>query len=414
MRRPIGARPILGLGPTGRVVVLTFLLTTGAEGLARDSTGEPPVPAPLPEDVIRPVPEASAPVVSARAEVEGEVSPGLRIRLRGDGSTGEALRYRWQQAWGPPADLDDPTSSSPTLIVPRAVGSMAFVLVVRNAEGVDLTTLHVPIRWGGQDSAPPDLIADAGDDQPAIVGRQVTLNGIRSTPKGEIGYRWLQVDGPPVALAIEDRYIYTFVPEAPGRYRFALVVASGNAISSPAFVAVDVRSGESTRPAPMAATPADPARSTISAIAAAALRDVSGGPERAGNVAEVFDGVAGRIDLYASAAEAFREIALRLDAALPEDPGAREGWNSRVFEPISAAVLAELGGRGIDLARPEAMAAPLSPQARSVLAEQFRRIADGFRSVASSDRLGAIPGGDSPQPHIDQASATTEQGRGMR
>lgn len=406
MRRPIGVCPVLGL------LVLVPCLACSGTARGENSRDDEQIPAALPPEVIEPVLEASSRGVTARAEVEGVVAPGLRIRLRGDGSSGDGLQFRWLQTWGPAAELDDPTSSTPTLIVPRAAGSMAFVLVVRNAEGVDLVTLHVPIQWDGRDAVPQDLVADAGDNQLALVGRQVTLNGIRSTPRGEIGYRWLQVEGPPVALEIEDGYIYTFVPESPGRYRFALVVASGTAISRPSFVAVDVQSATAMRSESTAVAPSEATRSTIASIAAAALREVSEGPERADRVAGVFDGVAGRIDLYASATEVFREIALRLDAELPDDLETRQRWNSQVFEPISSAVLAELGSRGIDLARAETMAATLTPQARSALAEQFRTIADGFRSVASSDRLGAISSGNSP--HIDQISATPEQGRGIR
>ncbi|WP_169974324.1 hypothetical protein [Tautonia rosea] len=409
MRRPIGSYPVLGL------VLLVVCLSDSAmarEGIPSVSSSDEHAPSALPPEVVDPLREPASRVVKARAEFEGVASPGLRIRLRGDGSSGDALQYRWLQTWGPDAFLDDPSSSSPSLIVPKATGSMAFVLVVRNEEGVDLTTLHVPIRWDGRDSIPSDLVADAGDDQLAVVGRQVTLNGIRSTPTGEIGHRWLQVEGPPVVLAIEDGYIYTFIPEVPGRYRFALVVASGNLISRPSFVDVDVRSEVPEQSRSMALAPSESARSTISAIAAAALQDVSGGPGRANEMAGVFDAVAGRIDLYASASEAFREIALRLDAALPEDLESRDRWNSRVFEPISSAVITELNGRGIDLSRAEAMATTLSPLARSALAEQFRSIANGFRSAASSNRDGAISRGDST--HIDQISATPEQGRGIR
>ncbi len=90
------------------------------------------------------------------------------------------------------------------------------------------------------------LRADAGDDQVGFVGRQMTLNGSRSEPRGKIGYRWLQLGGPDVKLKIEDGYIFTFVPSEPGIYRFALVVGEGGRILGPGH---GRRPGSSSGPA---------------------------------------------------------------------------------------------------------------------------------------------------------------------
>ena len=85
--------------------------------------------------------------------------------------------------------------------------------------------------------------ADAGDDQVGLIGREITLNGMRSEPRGQLAYRWIQTGGPTVRLKIEDSYVYSFVPTVPGHYRFALVVAANGEISEPDEVSVTVGSG---------------------------------------------------------------------------------------------------------------------------------------------------------------------------
>src|SRR4051812_27750205 len=72
---------------------------------------------------------------------------------------------------------------------------------------------------GGQVSS---LRADAGDDQIGLVGRQITLNASRSEPRGEVGFRWVQVGGPTVPTPTEDGYILAFTPRVAGVYRFAV------------------------------------------------------------------------------------------------------------------------------------------------------------------------------------------------
>ena len=81
---------------------------------------------------------------------------------------------------------------------------------------------------------------------------------MRSEPRGQIAYRWVQTGGPIVRLKIEEGYVYSFVPTVPGIYRFALVVAASGEISEPDEVCVTVGSG--TRGVSRAATPRRPIR----------------------------------------------------------------------------------------------------------------------------------------------------------
>ena len=159
------------------------------------------------------------------------------------------------------------------------------------------------------------LRADAGDDQLGIVGRQVTLNGFKSEPRGQIGYRWVQTGGPTVRLKLEDGYIYSFVPTVPGLYRFALVVGSGSRISQPDEVCVTVGSGTRGIVSRNEATPAESL--PTQEIARAGMLALRLGPDVGEPLARTFDDTADRMDLYETYADAFAEMSRRLESVLP-------------------------------------------------------------------------------------------------
>src|SRR5262249_7350226 len=151
----------------------------------------------------------------------------------------------------------------------------------------DVASVTVPVEGRGTSARAVELRADAGDDQIGQVGRQVTLNGIRSIPRGRLGYRWIQVAGPKVSLKIEDGYIFTFAPPANGLYHFALVVASGSEVSEPDYVNVAV--GVPLPPPaeePVAARA--PAPVSLKDLARSALSEVEGGPSAGEDLGEAF------------------------------------------------------------------------------------------------------------------------------
>jgi len=237
------------------------------------------------------------------------------------------------------------------------------------------------------------LVADAGDDLETVVGRQVTLNALRSRPQGALGYRWIQVGGPPVSSAIEHQFIYAFVPTEPGRYRFALVVAAEGAISKPDYVTVEARPGDSEAKPPadaLAAAPID--ADPLAARAAAAVRRVEDAESIAPRIAEAFERVVERIDLYHSYADVHRELALRLETILPADPDRRATWAAEVFEPLSAELIARFKTEGFDLDSARGRRRRLQDSTRDALAERFQSLARGFRNVA------ARGGPDGPAP----------------
>ena len=82
-----------------------------------------------------------------------------------------------------------------------------------------------------------------------------------------------------VRLAIEDQYIFSFVPETPGLYRFALVVGHDGDVSLPDFVDVTVKGSDlvSSQPAESGAATASRTR-LMAAVAHSGLASIDGGP----------------------------------------------------------------------------------------------------------------------------------------
>ena len=328
----------------------------------------------------------------AVARFEGVASPGLRITLRGDRSKGRDLHFRWIQTRGTPANLDQPEGQDASFIVPEGEGPLGFLLIAGNANGVASNSITIPVESDGATHRDPALKADAGDDLVGFVGRQVTLNGIRSEPRGRIGHRWVQAGGPQVALKLESGCYYTFVPPAAGAYQFALVVASGDRISEPDYVSVMVGA-----PAPEAPTQSTsvkqsgpaPASLPTDEMTRLAVLSIDGGPALAPGLAKVFEDIAGRIDLYGSYEEAYSEMSRRLDGLIPERADLRAGWIEKLFNPLTLRMIERLRVEGLDLSRPAAQAAPLSPGQRKLLADHFRSMAEGLNR--------AIDGPDGPK-----------------
>lgn len=388
------------------------LRSTPAPTALPEFDSEPSAPAAAPS--ARPG-ESSATLPRAVAKARGTASPGLLVTLDATASAGGALKHKWVQTQGSPVVLDDPESPTPSFRVPETSQPLAFLLMVGNDRGIDSTQVIVPVETGGRSFADSSLRADAGDPQVGFVGRQITLNGIRSEPRGEIGYRWIQVGGPDVGLKIEDGFVFSFVPRVEGKYRFALVVAKGDKISEPSHVTVTVHdpgaAGESAAavsepgyghgqgrdaaaraaalaPEPFAAPVAPAAaaprasRSHTAARAAADDMQLPAGDRRA--LAETFQWVAANLreGLLPDYARVMTEMSRQLKTVVPEDADARALWIERFFNPLTEAMVSELAETGLDLRDPAARRAPLDPARIERLAAVFDDFAAGIRHSA--------------------------------
>ena len=324
----------------------------------------------------------------ASARFEGVATPGRRIILKGDRSSGRDLHHRWIQTSGAAAKLEGADSPEASLVVPEGEESLGFLLVVGNGRGIDSAPLTIPVGPAGREAS---LRADAGDDLVGFVGRQVTLNGVRSEPSGRIGYRWIQAGGPQVTLKLESGCFYTFVPAAPGNYQFALVVASGDRISEADYVgvAVAVAPVEPTPPPPTPALIQTAGPATPPAVAPsppvstadltlAAVRSIEGGPELSSKLAQVFADVSGRMDVFKRYEEAYSELSRRLDILVPRAERVRTIWTEKLFVPLTVRMIDSLREEGLDLAREDAQAAQLTAEQKARLAEHFQAMAEGF------------------------------------
>ena len=325
-----------------------------------------------------------------RLVTKGRPARACGSSSRGMGSTGTSLRYRWVQTQGPRVTIDDSMSPTASLTIPSGTGTLGFLLIVANAAGMDSIPLTIPTEGRARGPNLASLCADAGDDQLGMVGHQITLNGIRSAPRDQIGYRWIQTGGPSVRLKIEDGYLYSFVPSEPGTYRLALVVASGGEVSEPDEVRVTVIPEGSPAAGSSVATGSTAVRvrrmEPLERSFRMAFASLDIGSSLSNELSQTFVAIAGRMNLYRSYDEAFSEISRRLDAIVPQDPARRGVWIERLFAPMTAWMIEEMRGEGLDLSTPGGRASAMTATQRDRLAEIFRTIGEGFRPSAPSPR----------------------------
>jgi hypothetical protein len=117
-------------------------------------------------------------------------------------------------------------------------------------------------------------------------------------------------------------------------------------------------------------------------VARAGLVAVPGGSDAAEPLARAFDDSADRMHLYHTYGETFSEMSRRLEPVLPGDAAQRTVWIEKIFIPLSGRTLEVMRAQGLDLGPPEGQTTPLSDSQKAVLAEQFRLMAEGFRSVS--------------------------------
>lgn len=199
----------------------------------------------------------------ANAGPDQTVGASGQVTLDGGASSandsGQTLSYAWTQIGGTSVTLDDASTAAPAFTAPDiAIGAPDEVL-----------TLQLVVNDGVEDS-PADTVtitvsaaantvptADAGADQVALSGDEVTLDGSASTandPRQDITFTWRQIAGPSVALDDPGAAAPAFTaPElaigaADVTLSFRLVVDDGIDSSAPDTVTVTVRARTNTVP----------------------------------------------------------------------------------------------------------------------------------------------------------------------
>ncbi|MFO0958581.1 MAG: hypothetical protein U0800_14325 [Isosphaeraceae bacterium] len=298
-------------------------------------------------------------------------SPGMSITLGIDGTVPPDTVYKWTQVEGPMVAIDDPSQAKLRITVPEGSSRLVFHLQLKYGGRERFVRVVVPIGEKVDPNAPR---ADAGDDQVGLVGRRITLNGSRSTPR-TAGFRWIQTAGPTTSQPIQEGPYYSFVPRATGTYRFALVIASESAISPPDEVVVIV--GE--LPSANRSAPADPPISPALTRLVVGSEGISG-PMTVRQIADAFEALSERAPLYSTFNELTVEMARRLDAVIPPEPIARQTWSQAMFTPLSQLTTAEMLAVGVDLRLPQGHGQPLTQAQRDRLQALFRDYARAFRS----------------------------------
>lgn len=181
-----------------------------------------------------------APIANAGPDASYDLST-IAVQLNGLGSRdpdGDSLIYEWTQTTGPTVTLRNPESAAAWFEPPRVAQTLTFQLRVSDEDGesaVDSVILEFV-------NALPT--ADAGADQEARRGQEVTLYGSGSDDASEdnLIYRWSQVSGPSVELSDITSVTPTFtVPNEYGQIVFSLTVSDGQLESKPDIVTIAVR-----------------------------------------------------------------------------------------------------------------------------------------------------------------------------
>ena len=395
-----------------RAAIVAGLWALGQPGSARAQGDLKPT------DAVADVRGGGALPAGAADEVvyKGRATAGSVVVVGTDGPIPVGTTFHWSQVEGPPVAIDDTRGTKIRFTVPADARRLTFLATIADDRGSRVTRITVPISAASPPSptSPPSPIsapsptspmptpgalprtmlrrasarrrlvpgasgmlpmADAGDDQIGLAGRRITLSGVRSKPTDQVGYRWMHLAGPAISEAKQEGSYYSFVPSAPGVYRFALLVGHRDQVSMPSVVAVEVGQRPMASGGPPAAEPSPLARWASNALVA-----IPGSGETAPQVADVFEAIAGRAPLYTSFSQLQSELTRRLDVVIPLDPSSRGLWSSQVFVPLSQITAAELMAAGIDLRVPMASDRPLESPQRERIGAFYRSLAVAFRS----------------------------------
>ena len=164
---------------------------------------------------------------TAEAGSNQQIERGQEVTLRGAGSddaSEDSLTYTWSQTSGPPVELSDAASATPSFTAPNEVETLVFSLTVGDGEYDSVAdTVTITIR-----NLRP--VADAGTPQTVEHGARVTLDGSgsRDDDDDSITYEWTQVLGDEVSLSNPAAAKPSFTaPQEAQVLSFRLVVSDG-------------------------------------------------------------------------------------------------------------------------------------------------------------------------------------------
>jgi len=153
-------------------------------------------------------------------------------------ANGDELSFDWDQLAGSPVSLTNADQDVASFLAP-SIGVYTFRLTADDGVNAPVSdTVSVTIN----DASNTVPVADAGDDQTALTGATVTLDGSRSSDADgdELTYHWDQMLGPAVTLSDAAVAQPTFVPSEASVLMFELTVWDTKAWSVPDQVWVTI------------------------------------------------------------------------------------------------------------------------------------------------------------------------------
>ena len=276
------------------------------------------------------------PIVVSEVTVKPRVppSPAARVLLRVQELATAGVRYRWIQSEGPPVAIEDAARSSIEVTIPAGAPRIGFHLVATGRDRVRIIRVTVPIEDPASAGAPDAAGEQKAAIEPSAVGVSVIRADAGDDQLGVIGHR----------------------------------------VTPSARTTLTTTPARATAPAP-ASLPA------TEQVLGMALPRLAAGPAVASQVADVFEAIAGRADLYTSFAELQDELRRRLDVVIPADPLQRQAWVSSVFQPLTVSTTSQLAAAGLDLHSPQTLSRPFTPEQRQGVRSHFLMLARGFRAV---------------------------------
>ena len=169
----------------------------------------------------------------ANAGPDQTVTLGDTVTLDATGSSdpdGDSLSFTWSFSFDPSngADAITDVTLATTTFTPSALGEYALQVLVMDPDG-EVNTDEVTILVTDVPNNPP--VADAGQDQTAMLGQTVSLDGSGSTDveddPTQLIYTWsfdTKPAGSNASLMDEDTATPSFIPDLPGDYLIQVLV----------------------------------------------------------------------------------------------------------------------------------------------------------------------------------------------
>lgn len=225
----IGTRNPVTVPASGGILTITLIVTDGQEGSSSLSFELNTANTQLWHLPI----ENQPPVVVTAVQSRNDVSYGdiVELTLHATDPDGDTLAAEWSTTLGSLDGFSSETQGDNTVFQARwnadVTAGTAYVTVKVFDPRQAWVAYVFPIN---QVLGRVNLVADAGPDRTALIGRAVLLDGTGSTSEDGaiLNYEWTQVNGPPSIIETPDAATTLVWPSAVGTCRYRLTITNIN------------------------------------------------------------------------------------------------------------------------------------------------------------------------------------------